>query len=70
MIKGQLQSQLYSNTKRLDTSVLAALVQALEQDTFSDQRKTVRPQTRNRFSSSVPSDAPKNRYTFNLPSEG
>ena len=61
---------LHSNTKRLDTSVLAALVQALEQDTFNDQRKTVRPQDRDRFSSRVPSEAPKNRYTFNLPTEG
>jgi hypothetical protein len=52
----QAKSSVYSNTKRLDTSFLAALVEALEQDS-GDQRKSMKPKNRNRF-------------TFNLPTEG
>ena len=54
----QTKSSVYSNTKRLDTSFLAALVEALEQDN-GDQRKNMKPKANNR-----------NRFTFNLPTEG
>lgn len=54
----QTKSSVYSNTKRLDTSFLAALVEALEQDS-GDQRENTKPKPINR-----------NRFTFNLPTEG